>query len=379
MATRDLEIRDAQLRARREFLIAKRRRTCPNQRDSVRASDVLDATLAMNPRLKLGFDNYAVRALGWKAPQLLDHAASLRLDSVLLSDLNVYESRSDGYLRELKAKAEALGVEIQVGMLSICPSSVMFNPARGGAEEQLQLTMRIAMTLGSPIVRCVLGEVRDRRSPGGIEARIAETVQVLKRVRRRALDCGVKVAVENHAGDMQSWELVTLIEAAGPDFVGATLDSGNAAWALEHPAESLEILGPYALSSGIRDCALWEAADGAILQWTAMGEGCVDWPAYFKRFAQICPETPVHLETISGRPIAIPFWNDSFWEAYRAVRPFEFIKFLKLVHEGKPRAAFADADTDGEYQLAQLAQSVRYCKNTLGLGRKDAGTGQTSH
>lgn len=26
---------------------------------------------------KLGFDNYALRALGWKARQILDHAASL--------------------------------------------------------------------------------------------------------------------------------------------------------------------------------------------------------------------------------------------------------------------------------------------------------------
>ena len=320
--------------------------------------------------IRLGIDSYSVRAFGWKAPQLLEYAAALRLDTVLFSDLNVYESHSESYLHELKAKADALGIEIQAGMLSICPSSVRFDATRGSAEDQLQQTIRIAMALGSPIVRCVLGDVRDRRSPGGIEARIVETVGVLKRIRTHALDCGVKVAVENHAGDMQAWELVTLIEAADPDFVGATMDCGNAAWALEHPAENLEILGPYALASGVRDSVLWEVEDGTILQWTAIGEGGVDWPAYFKRFAQICPETPVQVETISGRPISIPFWKESFWEAYRAARTPEFVKFLALARKGKPLAPVVNADVDGAYQLAQLDQSVRYCKEVLGLGRR---------
>src|SRR5436309_2927954 len=104
------------------------------------------------------------------------------------------------------------------------------------------------------------------------------------RRRSLALDLGVKIAVENHAGDMQAWELVTLIEAAGKDYVGANLDSGNAAWTLEDPLESLEILGPFAATTSLRDSMIWETPDGAKVQWTAMGEGVVDWQAYFDRF-----------------------------------------------------------------------------------------------
>src|SRR5438270_7165334 len=33
-------------------------------------------------KLRLGFDNFSVRAMNWKAPALLDYAASLNLDSV---------------------------------------------------------------------------------------------------------------------------------------------------------------------------------------------------------------------------------------------------------------------------------------------------------
>jgi 3-oxoisoapionate decarboxylase len=327
-------------------------------------------------RLKLGFDNYSVRALGWSATQLLDYAASLRVDTILLSDLDVYETHDESRLREIKARADGLGIEIHVGMLSICPGSKLFDPRRGAAEEQLKLTIRIAKTLGSPVARCVLGHVDDRKSAGGIDARIAETVRVLKTVRSYAIDSGVKIAVENHAGDMQSWELVALIEDAGRDFVGATMDSGNATWALEDPLQNLEVLGPYALTTGIRDSAVWETADGAMLQWTAMGDGNVDWKRYFARFAELCPTAPVNLEIISGRQTPLPYLRDDFWDAYPRARIREFMRFVAFARHGSPRRPFtvpADKDAipaEQEFQKAELERSIRYCKEVIGLGRR---------
>ena len=216
----------------------------------------------------------------------------------------------------------------------------------------------------------------DRRSRGGIEARIAETVKVLKKVRNHVVDAGVKIAVENHAGDMQARELVTLIEEAGRDFVGATMDSGNATWALDDPLHNLEILGPYALSTGIRDSALWPSDEGAILQWTAMGEGCVEWRRYFSRYAEHCPKTPVQLEIISGRPIPLPYLRDSFWDAYPKAQPREFARFLKLVKTGSARRSFKVPKgrnallAEQRFQKAELERSVCYCKEVLGLGLK---------
>lgn len=330
----------------------------------------------MQHKLKLGFDNYAVRALGWKAPQLLDYAASLKVDSILLSDLDVYENHTEAHLKEIRTRAASLGVEIHVGTLSICQSSVLWSDRFGTPEEHLKLTIRVAKTLGSPVARCVLGKVDDRHGPGGIEARIAETIEVLKKVRSFAVDSGVKIALENHAGDMQARELVNLIKEAGSDFVGATMDSGNATWAMEDPLTNLEILGPYALSTGIRDSALWEVPDGAMLQWTAMGEGQVDFKTYFQRFADLCPNTPVQLETISGRPIPIPYWSDEFWDPYPSVRTREFMRFLALVKRGGPRHPFeispgAEAKrAEQEFQKAELERSVKYCRDVLGLGLK---------
>ena len=113
-----------------------------------------------------------------------------------------------------------------------------------------------------------------------------------------------------------------------------------------------------------------------MLQWTAMGEGTVDWKRYFARFAELCPDTPVQLEIISGRPIPIPFLRDEFWEAYPKARLREFMKFAALAKRGSPKQPFAipgDKDAklaEQEFQKAELERSVKYCKEVLGLGLK---------
>ena len=237
-------------------------------------------------KIALGYDNFAVRAMQWKAPALIDYAAKLKCDTLLISDLDAYESLDDAALRAVRAKAEAVGVQLYAGSWSICPTSKAFRPNRGTAEEHLRLGLRVSKALGSPVFRVVLGNMEDRKTEGGIRARIADTVAVLKACRTDAKAAGVKIAIENHAGDMHSWELRDLIKAAGEDFVGANIDSGNAAWTLEDPMDVLETLGPVTICSSLRDDMIWETPDGAAVQWTAAGDGLIDWKKYAARWAQ---------------------------------------------------------------------------------------------
>ena len=327
-------------------------------------------------KVKLGFDNYAVREFGWKAPKLLDYAASQQLDSLLLSDLFVYDDHSEPYLKDLKAKADNLGIEIQVGTGGICPTSDRRETAFGDPEDHLRLTLRIAATLGSSVARCFLGGMDDRKDPEGIEQHIESTIAVLRKVRGYALDLGVKIGVENHAGDLQARELVGLIEAAGKDYVGATVDAGNATWTLEDPVRNLEILAPYAVSSGIRDSMVWEDGRGARVQWTAMGNGCVDTKSYAEKFAALCPDVPFQLEIISGVQRSFPYLDPAFWSPYENARATDFAAFLALAKRGRPIEAF-EAPAGPErgqavrnYQKTQLERSIKYCKEVLGLGLK---------
>jgi sugar phosphate isomerase/epimerase len=212
----------------------------------------------------------------------------------------------------------------------------------------------------------------DRKTEGGIEARMADTVKVCQACRSRAVDAGIKIAIENHAGDMQAWELVNLIEAAGKDYVGATLDSGNATWTMEDPQASLETLGPYVASTGIRDSMVWEYNEGAKVQWTAMGDGLVDWKVYFERFAALCPGVPVNLEIISGFSRALPYLQTDYWTPWPKAKASDFARFLKMAKRGNALEGHKSPNdqAEQEYQKTQLERSLSYCKASLGLGLK---------
>lgn len=329
-------------------------------------------TTSPQTKIKLGLDNFSVRAMGWKAPQLLEYAASLKADVLLISDLDSYESLEDKSLAEIRAKAADLGIQMYAGTWSICPTSKAFRNKWGTAEEHLRLGIRVAKALGSPVIRCVLGTREDRRTEGGIEARIADTVKVCKACRSQAMDSGIKIAIENHAGDMQAWEVVSLIEEAGKDYVGATLDSGNATWALEDPLTNLEVLGPYAVCSGMRDSMIWEDQDGAKVQWTAVGEGLVDWSAYLKKYAEICPSAPFVLEVISGFAYGVPYLKNDFWTAWPKAKATDFARFLAMAKRGKALPPFRASDKTAEqdYQKGELERSMKFCRDTLRLGQR---------
>jgi len=215
------------------------------------------------------------------------------------------------------------------------------------------------------VARCYQGFSDDRKSPGGIFARIKDTVGVCKAVKSFALDTGVKIAIENHAGDMQAWEVLQLIEQAGKEFVGANMDSGNAVWTMEDPLASLETLGRHVVTTSLRDSAIWESANGATVQWTAMGEGMIDWKKYFARFAELCPGVPVHIETISGFNHEIPYLKPDFWSAWPKAKAVDFARFVALARTGKPRETYkAPADKDRklaeqEYQKGEIERSTR--------------------
>ena len=340
---------------------------------SVGAAPLRAAKPDAKTQIKLGLDNFAVRAMGWKAAQLIDYAAQLKTDSLFISDLDAFEKLDDAHLKEVRAQAADKGLQLHVGTWSVCPTSKRFNPKWGTAEELLALGIRAAKALGSPVIRVVLGSGDDRLTEGGIDARIADTVKVLKSQRSRARDAGVKIAVENHAGDLHSLELVRLIEEAGKDYVGANVDSGNAVWTLEDPLVNLENLGPYALTTSLRDSAAWESENGVTVQWTAMGEGQVDWKKYFERFAQLCPGIPIHIETISGFNRELTLKKDDFWKAWPAEKPKGYGQFQAFAKLGKAREPWkAPAGKDSklatqDYQKGDIERSIQFCKS-LGLG-----------
>jgi sugar phosphate isomerase/epimerase len=326
--------------------------------------------------MKLGIDIYSLRSQGWNAFQHLEYARQIGLDVVHFSDLEPFDSLEPAYLRRVRRRADELGLSIEAGMGSICPGSVTFNGARGSAVAQLREMLGVAEILGSPVVRCFLGSNADRPH---LKERQAEVVATCQAVRAECLDKGLTIAIENHAGDQQGRELRALIEAAGPDFVGACIDPGNAVWVAEDPLLTLEYLAPYVAASHARDSAVWPHPTGATVHWVAMGDGNVGIRAWAERYRALCPGKSFTMEVITGMaPKVLNTLEPAYWETYRETPAWEYARFEALVRAGQPfigpMITVARGEMPKEYQAALVVQqrmdverSVAWCKAN-GLG-----------
>ena len=314
---------------------------------------------------RLGLDAFSLRSQGLGPLAILDFCAARGIDLVHFSEPRLLGSLDPDSLQTVRDRADALGIALEVGMLSICPSATIFNAAAGPAESQLIAMFDVAQRLGSSLVRCVVGSFRDRTAPGGIEPRVADAIAVLRSVRSRALDAGLKVAVENHAGDLQARELATLVEEAGPDVVGVCLDAGNALWAMEDPHLALETLAPYVLTSHTRDSALRPTPDGAEIAWTRMGQGNVHIQEYLRSFTARCPGIPVTLEIIvMPAPRPLPFRSREFWGGYRQTPAWEFQRFRDLLDSAEP-VALPEGPVDPAAELANVEASVEWTRQAI--------------
>ncbi len=334
----------------------------------------LRAQSADATRVPLGLDAHSLRAMRWKAPRLIDHAAEQKLDAVLLNSLNYFESLETTYLRQLKETAGSHNMRIYIGAGGISENSVTFSDKYGSAETLLAEGIRVAQAVGSPVVNVRIGKIDDRYTEGGIEARIQEAVKVLKALRNRARDAGLKFGFENHAGDLRSEELLGLIEQVGTDVCGAMLDPGNALWAMEDPMQQIQMLGPHVVCTSVRDYRIWDSEDGAIFQWTAIGDGLMDVPAFTQHMATLCPGVPLFVESISNSPRPIPFLTTEFWQGYPHLQAADLVDFLKLCRHGRPiETVKPGPGTDArafekQHQHAEFERSIAYLRHRCGAG-----------
>jgi len=339
------------------------------------------APAAQDVPVKLGFDTYSIRAFRWKAPQFLEYAAGLKLDTIQFSDMADYESSEPAYLQKVKDQAARLNITIDAGMGCICPSSKSFSQSGPPVRERVLQGLRVAKAVGATAMRCYMGAGADRLGPLPIEAHMENTVKVFQSVRAEALDLGVKIALENHSGDMQAREVKTIIEEAGKDYVASCLDTGNPILCIEDPFVTLETLAPYVVTTHVRDSAVFETPRGAAGQWVALGDGSVDLVRFVEQFRKLCPKSSMQLEIITGRPpTMLPYLEADFWKAFPRMPAAEFARFVALAKNGHPfMGAMVIEDVAGqkpavmtealkEQQRFDLERSFEYAKKKLNVG-----------
>jgi sugar phosphate isomerase/epimerase len=292
-------------------------------------------TPAEKPSVRIGVDIYSLQSQNFTPFQSLDYCHNLGVKVVHFSEIRFLGNLEPDNLKKVRDYASNLNIDLEIGMKSICPSSTMFDATQGTAEEQLGKMIQAAKIIGSPIVRCVLGSASERSGKIPLEGHIENTIKVLKNIRTQATDSGIKIAVENHAGDMQARELKTLIEGAGREFVGVCIDSGNPMWTLESPHLTLETLHPYVLTSHVRDTYVWMTPNGVAVRWCRTGEGNIDIDGYIRKYIELCPRCALSAEVIvqpQARMFAVH--DPKFWESYKNTPAWEYERFIELAEKG---------------------------------------------
>jgi sugar phosphate isomerase/epimerase len=327
-------------------------------------------------KVPLGLCNHSLRGMGLKARRLIEYAIEHRLDSVQFNTLQTFESLEPAYLKELSGFAKSNDISIYVGAGSICETSARYSDRYGDASALLDLGIRVAAEVGSPIVGVRIGNLDDRYSDGGIKPKIDEVIDLMKAKRGPALDANVKFAFENHAGDLRCEELLDLIIATGTDICGAFFDPGNAIWTMEDPMHSLQLLGKEIVGTSVRDVMVWETEDGAVYQWTAVGQGLMDYRFYTDFMAEKCPGVPLHVESISNSQRPIPFLTSDFWKGFPDLPASGITDFLQLLRIGQaleiaePPDGMDKKTFEIEHQQSELQKSLGFLRNECGAGLK---------
>jgi len=102
--------------------------------------------------IRLGFDTYSLRAFKWKDMQLLDFAASLKVDTVQISDSADYASLDPAHLAKVKAHAARLNLELDAGIGCICPIAKGWRDRGKSPQEELVAGLGIAKA----VARCAV-------------------------------------------------------------------------------------------------------------------------------------------------------------------------------------------------------------------------------
>jgi sugar phosphate isomerase/epimerase len=314
--------------------------------------------------VELGSIDGSVGGNNFTAAQFLDYLATIKLTWAMIS-LPPATLGDEAALKQIRAHADGLGIKLQLAIGSVCPSSKSFNAQNGTVEEQVARGLKASQIFGATCMRCVLGGDPERPQ---IDMHVDNMVKAVRGIRARIVDSGVKLAVENHGGDLQSREMKGMIEAVGTDVMGVCLDSGNPVWMLEDPHMTLEMLIPYALTCHVRDSAVWKTPEGIAVRWVNMGEGNVDIDGWIRKFIQAKSGMPIIFENlVSGAPRVHHIYDPAFWNNWSKMPASEFARFLAIADRGTPKPATPrpEGKTAGRQRIEDLEICVRYTRDLL--------------
>ncbi|MGO6968787.1 sugar phosphate isomerase/epimerase family protein [Rhizobium leguminosarum] len=262
--------------------------------------------------MKLGIDSIKLPEAKKRGPLAsLDHVKELGLAGIFFSTaLDMSPDLDSGLLREIRAKADDLGLYLESGIGKINPYCSAEEPAlraAGGGDIIAGFTRMIeaSAAIGCHELWVAPGnfksEYRGRlandrfRTDVTWEEQLLGIEKVLRKLAPVARANGAHMNIETH-DEIASFEILRLIEKVGADCVGVVFDTANGLQRGEHPVFAAKRLAPYIRQTHIKDAYVGRAPGGLDFQTRPAGGGIVDFAAILPILADANPTLNLSLE-----------------------------------------------------------------------------------
>jgi sugar phosphate isomerase/epimerase len=329
--------------------------------------------------MKLGLDSYSTRNSGLDPVGVLGLAAELGLQGVLF-ELTPFESFRKDDLAEVRRAAEERGLYVELGMGSILRWHPMAEKGRkllaeagydvGDSDAKVVIHhLDVAQRLGSPILRCVAGNLFTRDEGYDMAALADETVTILREASRAAQGMGMTIAMENHA-DFTVRELAGILARVGSPAFGFTVDCANLAFDLDEPLRLARIMAPHALTTHFKNYRIVRTPAGLALENCALGDGEIDIADIARLLALRHPHININIEIHSQfAPFRLDILDEAFFERHPSPPGDGLAWYLARAWQkeipANPPENLPDGPEAWKLEEQHLRQSVAWAKQEL--------------
>ncbi len=329
--------------------------------------------------MKLGLESFSTRNSGLDPLGVLDFAAELGLGGVLF-ELSPFRSFRDDDLKQIRRAAEEKGLYLEFGMGSILHWHPMAEKGRqllaeagyntNVSEAQILIHhLHVAKKLGSPILRCVVGNFLTRDEGHDMTLLADQAVAILREACRAAEDLGIRIAVETHA-DFTVREHASILARVNSPAYGFTVDCANLAFDLDNPLRLAEIVAPRAWTTHYKNYRIIRTRDGLALENCALDEGEIDIVAIAELLAKHNPNINLNIEIHEQyAPFRMDVLRPAFWAKHPSPPGDGFAWYMEKAWNKAPleslRSDLPDGAKTWEIESRQIRQSVCWAKKAL--------------
>lgn len=286
---------------------------------------------------RVGIDNYGLYPLALSPLETLEWASQHGASGVAFSGLSAGDLRliNQDYLRELRTRAEELGLYVEWGGGQHIPRDL----SSWSAKDIFSVNQRAAAeaeTLGTRIVRsCSGGLMRWQPSSPPTEMLLAETAASLLKQREMLRGHGVILALETHF-EFTTHELVQLFEmceAEPQDWLGICLDTMNLLIMLEDPLTATRRVLPWVVSTHIKDGAIILDEEGFRVFTTPIGKGSVNLESILGILHSVNRPLNLNVEAHGG-DFLIPVFSPLFLSRFPDISAGELARLVERAMVG---------------------------------------------